>query len=326
MQSTITTTSTGKNISIEFTEEVGDDESSNKEKIFTSSKNDNIITSNSYSALNDEEEEVENVYDESANLFTKLVEVLLSRYTMTSQSASQQMVIPHDELLPRDQFLPIKENNFIFCPDIFDLPAKRDMMISPVEEEYMCRYLNSLGYENHFLKPRTQKKANSHIAEKRQKRIQITRGGVENAGGGQREESEKSSPNPSQKIEGGTTSSDGRAWLLSSFLIEHHFTKDDIIFGSTKPDYSTRFAKLMKDNFEMLMIGEMKFFLGLQVLQSPQGIFIYADLAGCNDDCKSTSRGIQFLGDKLVNWSSKKQDCTAMSTAEAEYVSLSAYG
>ncbi|GJU06427.1 hypothetical protein Tco_1122857 [Tanacetum coccineum] len=36
---------------------------------------------------------------------------------MNSQSASQQTVIPHDELLPRDQFLPIKENNFIFCPD-----------------------------------------------------------------------------------------------------------------------------------------------------------------------------------------------------------------
>ncbi|GJZ50441.1 hypothetical protein Tco_0604631 [Tanacetum coccineum] len=48
-----------------------------------------------------------------------------------------------------------------------------------------------------------------------------------------------------------------------------------------------------------------------------------ADLAGCNDDCKSTSGGIQFLGDKLVSWSLKKQDCTAMSTAEAEYVSLS---
>nr|GFC90988.1 retrovirus-related Pol polyprotein from transposon TNT 1-94 [Tanacetum cinerariifolium] len=29
-------------------------------------------------------------------------------------------------------------------------------------------------------------------------------------------------------------------------------------------------------------------------------------------------------GDKLVNWSSKKQDCTSMSSAEAEYVSLSA--
>ncbi|GKE61197.1 hypothetical protein Tco_1511564 [Tanacetum coccineum] len=49
-----------------------------------------------------------------------------------------------------------------------------------------------------------------------------------------------------------------------------------------------------------------------------------ADHAGCNDDCKSTSEGIQFLGDKLVSWSSKKQDCTAMSFAEAEYVSLSA--
>ncbi|GKE43748.1 hypothetical protein Tco_1471032 [Tanacetum coccineum] len=48
-----------------------------------------------------------------------------------------------------------------------------------------------------------------------------------------------------------------------------------------------------------------------------------ADLAGCLDDYKSTSGGLQFLGDKLVSWSSKKQDCTAMSTAKAEYVSLS---
>ncbi|GJU23880.1 hypothetical protein Tco_1157222 [Tanacetum coccineum] len=49
-----------------------------------------------------------------------------------------------------------------------------------------------------------------------------------------------------------------------------------------------------------------------------------ADHAGCKDDCKSTPGGIQFLGEKLVSWSSKKQDCIAMSTAEAEYVSLSA--
>ncbi|GJR89867.1 hypothetical protein Tco_0213878 [Tanacetum coccineum] len=34
-------------------------------------------------------------------------------------------------------------------------------------------------------------------------------------------------------------------------------------------------------------------------------------------------RGIQFLGDKLVSWMSKKQDCTAMSSAKAEYVALS---
>ncbi|GKC09512.1 hypothetical protein Tco_1001122, partial [Tanacetum coccineum] len=49
-----------------------------------------------------------------------------------------------------------------------------------------------------------------------------------------------------------------------------------------------------------------------------------ADHARCKDDVKSTSGGIQFLGEKLVSWSSKKQDCTVMSTAEAEYVSLSA--
>ncbi|GKB37682.1 hypothetical protein Tco_0882624, partial [Tanacetum coccineum] len=52
--------------------------------------------------------------------------------------------------------------------------------------------------------------------------------------------------------------------------------------------------------------------------------YLDADHAGCHDDCKSTSGGLQFLGEKLVSWSSKKQDCTALSTVEAEYVSLSA--
>ncbi|GJZ70401.1 hypothetical protein Tco_0633951 [Tanacetum coccineum] len=51
--------------------------------------------------------------------------------------------------------------------------------------------------------------------------------------------------------------------------------------------------------------------------------FSDADYAGCKDTFKSTSGGAQFLGEKLVSWSSKKQDCTALSTAEAEYVSLS---
>nr|GEW23767.1 copia protein [Tanacetum cinerariifolium] len=50
----------------------------------------------------------------------------------------------------------------------------------------------------------------------------------------------------------------------------------------------------------------------------------HADYAGCKDTFKSTSGGAQFLGEKLVSWSSKKQDCTVLSTAEAEYVSLSA--
>nr|GEX47558.1 retrovirus-related Pol polyprotein from transposon TNT 1-94 [Tanacetum cinerariifolium] len=52
--------------------------------------------------------------------------------------------------------------------------------------------------------------------------------------------------------------------------------------------------------------------------------FSDADYVGCKDTFKSTSGGAQFLGEKLVRWYSKKQDCTALSTAEAEYVSLSA--
>nr|GEX07528.1 hypothetical protein [Tanacetum cinerariifolium] len=51
--------------------------------------------------------------------------------------------------------------------------------------------------------------------------------------------------------------------------------------------------------------------------------FSDADHAGCIDSRKSTSEGIQFLGDKLVSWTLKKQNCTAMSSAEAEYVALS---
>ncbi|GKD85165.1 retrotransposon protein, putative, unclassified [Tanacetum coccineum] len=49
-----------------------------------------------------------------------------------------------------------------------------------------------------------------------------------------------------------------------------------------------------------------------------------ADHVGCLDTHKSTSGGIQFLGEKLVSWMSKKQDYTTMSTVEAEYVALSA--
>ncbi|GKD78073.1 hypothetical protein Tco_1340694 [Tanacetum coccineum] len=52
--------------------------------------------------------------------------------------------------------------------------------------------------------------------------------------------------------------------------------------------------------------------------------FSDVDHARCIDTRKRTSGGIQFLSDKLVSWMSKKQNCTAMSSAEAEYVALSA--
>nr|GFA46821.1 hypothetical protein [Tanacetum cinerariifolium] len=144
-----------------------------------------------------------------------------------------------------------------------------------------------------------------------------------------------------------------------------HVYVDDIIFGSTHPRYIQLFFDLMKSRFEMSMMGEMTFFLGLQVNQSLCGIFINQSkyvleilkkygMESCDpvgtpmeikdkvdldqngtpvdatkyrsmiDTFKSTSGGAQFLGEKLVSWSSKKQDCTALSTTEAEYVSLSA--
>nr|GEX05640.1 hypothetical protein [Tanacetum cinerariifolium] len=89
------------------------------------------------------------------------------------------------------------------------------------------------------------------------------------------------------------------AWydVLSQFLIESGFQKgstdttlfikkkgkhimliqiyvDDIIFGSTNPKYYTKFSDLMVKHSEMSMMGEMKFFLGLQVNQFSNGIFI----------------------------------------------------
>ncbi|GJU30049.1 ribonuclease H-like domain-containing protein [Tanacetum coccineum] len=47
-----------------------------------------------------------------------------------------------------------------------------------------------------------------------------------------------------------------------------------------------------------------------------------ADHAGCQDTQRSTSGSAQFLGDKLVSWSSKKQKSTAILTTEAEYISI----
>ncbi|GJT76378.1 retrovirus-related pol polyprotein from transposon TNT 1-94 [Tanacetum coccineum] len=88
-----------------------------------------------------------------------------------------------------------------------------------------------------------------------------------------------------------------KAWYdrLKAFLIKHEykmgmvdntlFTKkkssnliivqiyvDDIIFGSTCQDMCDEFAKIMHDEFEMSMMGELNFFLGLQIKQMEDGI------------------------------------------------------
>ncbi|GKE49658.1 retrovirus-related pol polyprotein from transposon TNT 1-94 [Tanacetum coccineum] len=225
------------------------------------------------------------------------------------------------------------------------------------------------------------------------------------------------------------------AWydIVSSFLISQHFSKDavdptlftrkagndlllvqiyadDIIFTSTNTALCNEFANQMTTKFKMSMMGQMSFFLGLQISQSPRGIFLnqskyaseiikkyglltsdshdwiphvyltssrpdliyvvclcaqyqakptekhlnvvkliiqylkrtiniglwyskdtamylttYSDAyhAGCQDTRRSTSGSTQFLGDKLVSWSSKKQKSTVILCTEAEYIALS---
>nr|GEU89234.1 copia protein [Tanacetum cinerariifolium] len=93
-----------------------------------------------------------------------------------------------------------------------------------------------------------------------------------------------------------------RAWYetLANYLLENGFQRgkidqtlfikrqkgdillvqiyvDDIIFGSTNTNLCKAFEKLMKDNFQMSSMGELIFFLGLQVKQKRDGIFISQD-------------------------------------------------
>ncbi|GJU38040.1 putative ribonuclease H-like domain-containing protein, partial [Tanacetum coccineum] len=68
--------------------------------------------------------------------------------------------------------------------------------------------------------------------------------------------------------------------VKSAFLygtIEEEVYVDDIIFGSINKELCTAFEKLMKDKFQMSSMGELTFFLGLQVQQKEDGIFISQD-------------------------------------------------
>ena len=49
---------------------------------------------------------------------------------------------------------------------------------------------------------------------------------------------------------------------------------DDIILGSTNPHFSEKFGRLMSEKFEMSMMSELKFFLGLQIKQTKEGTFV----------------------------------------------------
>nr|GEU29310.1 copia protein [Tanacetum cinerariifolium] len=150
---------------------------------------------------------------------------------------------------------------------------------------------------------------------------------------------------------------------LSKFILQNHFFKgtidltlsircfdddilvvqvyvDDIIFGSTNPRpdimHATYLCARYQDKAIEKHLKKVKRIFrylqrtintGLWYLKD-SGFeltrFSDADYAGCKETFKSTSGRTQFLGEKLVSCSSKKKDCTVLSTAKAEYVSLSA--
>ena len=222
---------------------------------------------------------------------------------------------------------------------------------------------------------------------------------------------------------------------IDSHILVIQVYVDDIIFGSTSKYLVKEFVKTMTKEFEMSMVGELTYFLGLQIKQMDDGIFVTqstyaknlikrfamvtcktartpmstttklsrdedgrkvdeklyramigsllyltasrpdlclsvgicaryqvspkeshmnavkrvikyvkgtlnfglhytfetnlnlagycdADWTGCVDDRRSTSGGCFFLGNNMVSWHSKKQNCVSLSTAEAEYIAL----
>ncbi|GJV93591.1 putative ribonuclease H-like domain-containing protein [Tanacetum coccineum] len=139
-----------------------------------------------------------------------------------------------------------------------------------------------------------------------------------------------------------------RAWYetLFSFLLKNGFRRvyvDDIIFGSTKKSMCTEFKEVMHKRFQMSSMGELTFFLGLQVKQQPDGIFISQDksmissmmyLTASRPDimfvvcayARASLEGnqqlvdVNFLVEDSYLGSAKKQSIVANSTTEAKYV------
>ncbi|GJY33398.1 retrovirus-related pol polyprotein from transposon TNT 1-94 [Tanacetum coccineum] len=186
-------------------------------------------------------------------------------------------------------------------------------------------------------------------------------------------------------------------WKAGNNLLLVQIYVDDITFASTNTALCNEFANMMTTKFKMSMMGQMLFFLGLQISQSPRGIFLnqskyayeiikkygfltsdsvdtpmveknkmdedlhgkqvdatlyrgmigtrpylcslltcpdigmsltaYSDVdhAGCQDTRHSTSGSAQFLGEKLVSWSSNKQKSTAISNYGFQFNKIPLY-
>ncbi|GKA54722.1 hypothetical protein Tco_0753671 [Tanacetum coccineum] len=77
------------------------------------------------------------------------------------------------------------------------------------------------------------------------------------------------------------------------------------------------------------MIGSLMYLTSnrpdLNYVDTDMSLIAYADAdnEGCQDTRRSTLGSAQFLGDKLVSWSSKKQKSTAILSTKTEYIALS---
>ncbi|GJY06484.1 putative ribonuclease H-like domain-containing protein [Tanacetum coccineum] len=133
-----------------------------------------------------------------------------------------------------------------------------------------------------------------------------------------------------------------RTWydMLSSFLISQDFSKDSQI-SKSPPEAIINLSKyalesLKKYGFDSCdpvdtpMVEKSKTGMrdkrrGEAVDTSHYRAFVDADHAGCQDTRRSTSGSMQFLGDRLISWSSKRQKSNAISSTKAEYIALFGY-
>eukprot|EP00253_Pinus_taeda_P030402 PITA_30402 len=109
---------------------------------------------------------------------------------------------------------------------------------------------------------------------------------------------------------------------------------DDLILTGSDPSLIDHVKSSLKKQFEMTDLGHFPYFLGLQVLQSKEGIslsksnseaspllvgFTDSDWAGDLDDWKSTVGYVFTLGYGPITWACKKKSAISLSLAEAKY-------
>nr|GFB06080.1 copia protein [Tanacetum cinerariifolium] len=116
---------------------------------------------------------------------------------------------------------------------------------------------------------------------------------------------------------------------FKGFVVYQMDVKSVFLYGKIKEEeMCTEFEKMMHKKFQMSSIGELTFFLGLQVKQKEDGIFISqdkyvneilndspfdlvaytdSDYAGASLDRKSTTGGYQFLGCRLILGSARSR-------------------